>query len=139
VSVERAVDNTWVYFGCAVAIVLAIVVVAALVLRSPSPQVDAAAPPPTKAAPVTSTTRPTSTTTTTRSPATTRPPLGGAFEVTPERLKDELVGQGMSRPQADCIVDGLVEEGIDLSAFTAPTDEQQRILVEIASRCARGG
>lgn len=133
VAAERPVDNTWVYFGCGVAIALALGLVAVLVLRWPSPQVDAAGSPPPKTAPSTATTRPAPTTTTTTRPA------GGAFEITPERLKAELESQGMPRKQADCIVDGLVEEGVDLSTFTAPTDEQQRLLVEIATRCAAAG
>jgi len=130
-------DNTWVYVWCGLAVLLATVLVAVLVLRSTGPVATAAAPTPVKTtpttAPTTSTTRPRlSTTTTTRS-------RGGTFDITPERLKAELRQQGMPAEQADCIVDGLVDEGIDLSTFANPTDEEQRLLVEIATRCASGG
>jgi hypothetical protein len=122
----------WLYVGCGLAVVAALLVVAVLVLRSPSTTSSgpvAAAP---KPAPTTATTRPPSTTATPTTPTTRR---GIELDVTPERLKEELKTYGMSEKQADCLVDGLVAEGVDLGSIAAPTAEEQRILEEVATRC----
>lgn len=134
------VASAGLYAACGAAVLLALLVVGVLIVRSaPASQVQAA-PATTKATTKPSTTTTTTTTTTRpRLTTTTRAPANDpldSFEITPERLKEELRKSGVPPAQADCIVDGLVAEGIDLSTFANPTDEEQRTLVDIASRCA---
>ena len=130
-----AAATTWVYVGCGLAVLFAVALVAALLLWPKAPPEVTAAPGPPRAISTTTSSRPpTSTTTTTR-----RSNGGLGLNVSPDELKAELKNQGMDPTQANCIVDGLLAKGVDLSTFDRPTAAEQRVLTEVVTRCVSGG
>jgi hypothetical protein len=65
--------------------------------------------------------------------------LAGCAKDNAAELKKNLTDSGMSSEDADCIVKGLQDKGVDLGQYGEPSAEDSATITEVTTDCVMAG